>query len=178
MAQAFPFAFPFVWVCHCYKINWHYCWLSSESFTQSICISCNLDPATYQNMQHFLHPTHVLWNPTALSLSHHYPSLSKPRGSESSFPPEEQPHNCITMPQSIIPFHQNLTETLLKDPYVTFAHGTYLRNTNGKFEQDTLSQIFNNPLSSNPYLRGTQPGCRTHSLYKSCIEAQEMFLIL
>lgn len=74
-------------------------------------------------------------------------------------------HHCLNLGEASLlsllknnlitasPFHPNLTETLLKDPYVTFAHGTYLRYTNGKFEQDILSQIFDNPLSSNPYLR-------------------------
>lgn len=120
-------------------------------------------PST-EKIQHFLPPTQILWNPTASSLSHHCLSLSKPQRIQSSFPPEKQPHNYITITESIIPSHPDLSEMPLKDSNVTFlAHGIDLRDTNGKFQGGYAITSFPQSTEFNPYLRLTQPSCRTHS---------------
>lgn len=117
-----------------------------------------------EKIPHFLPPTHILWNPTAFSLSYHCLSLSKPQCIQSSLPPEKQPHNYITITQSIIPSHPDLSKMPLKDSNVTFfAHGIDLRGTNGKFQGGYTITSFPQSTEFNPYLRLTQPSCWTHS---------------
>lgn len=129
-----------------------------------------------EKIQCFLPPTHILRNPTAFSLSHHCLSLSKPQCIESSFLPEKQPHNYITIAQSRILSHPNLSEMPLKDSNVTPLH-MVLTLGNGKFQEGYTVTSFPQSTEFNRYLRLTEPSFWTHSFYQSCTVAQDTFLM-